>query len=77
MDYNGGRTADTIVQWISKRTGPSSVELACEDVEKKAADNKLNFVHTGCQECDHFKAFMEASKDPSVSELYNFFHIKD
>merc|ERR1712066_304410 len=34
MDYMGGRTADTIVSWLEKKTGPPAVALATEDEAK-------------------------------------------
>jgi len=42
MDYGGGRTADTIVSWLEKKTGPPAVTLASEDEAKKfVEDNKV------------------------------------
>jgi protein disulfide-isomerase A1 len=42
MDYMGGRTADTIVSWLEKKTGPPAVALATEDEAKKfIEDNKV------------------------------------
>jgi protein disulfide-isomerase A1 len=42
IDYEGGRTAPEIVQWLKKRTGPASVEVnSKEDAEKAIADNEL------------------------------------
>jgi len=29
LDYTGGRTKDTIVEWINKKTGPISKEVDC------------------------------------------------
>jgi len=42
LDYTGGRTEDTIVQWINKKTGPASEEVDCAKMEEKAAEGKLN-----------------------------------
>ena len=45
VEYNGGRTADTIVAWVEKKTGPPAVTL--EDVEaakKFIEDNKVAIV---------------------------------
>jgi protein disulfide-isomerase A1 len=42
VEYTGGRTADTIVAWVEKKTGPPAVTL--EDVEaakKFVEDNKV------------------------------------
>ena len=35
MDYTGGRTKDTIVEWINKKTGPVSAEVDCAGMESK------------------------------------------
>jgi len=40
MEYDGGRTEPTIISWIKKKTGPSSVELkSVEETEKLVKDN--------------------------------------
>jgi len=45
MEYGGGRTADTIVAWLEKKTGPPAVTLATEDEAKKfIEDNKVAVV---------------------------------
>jgi len=42
MDYGGGRTADTIVSWLEKKTGPPAITLASQDEAKKfMGDNKV------------------------------------
>jgi len=42
MEYGGGRTADTIVSWLEKKTGPPATTLATEDEAKKfIEDNKV------------------------------------
>jgi len=73
QEYTGGRTADTIFQWIMKKSGPSFSEVTCEELKTKA-DGKLNLVFFG----DHgedFDTFVGASNNPSISENYNFFHV--
>ena len=40
--FSGGRTADTIITWLKKKTGPAYQTLAsAEDLEKFKADNKV------------------------------------
>merc|ERR1712020_685293 len=39
MEYGGGRTADTIVSWVEKKTGPPAATLATEDEAKKSMDD--------------------------------------
>jgi len=34
-EYNGGRTADTIINWLEKKTGPPAVTVADVDAAKK------------------------------------------
>merc|ERR1711915_990607 len=40
MEYGGGRTADTIVSWVEKKTGPPAKTLAFVEDAKAYADGK-------------------------------------
>lgn len=41
-EFNGGRTADEIVNWILKRSGPPSIKLESKDeLEAKKTSDKL------------------------------------
>lgn len=41
-DYNGGRTAEEIVQWLKKKSGPPAVTLATsEELKKFQEDNEV------------------------------------
>ena len=77
LDYTGGRTEDTIIQWINKKTGPASEEVNCEAMETKTAEGKLNLSYFGDLAGDLYDAFMGAAKDPAISENFNFFHTTD
>jgi protein disulfide-isomerase A1 len=63
LDYSGGRTADTIVSWLEKKTGPPAVALATvEEAKAFVADNKLAVVgFFADQESDAAKAFKETA----------------
>jgi protein disulfide-isomerase A1 len=39
LDYSGGRTADEIVQWLKKKSGPAAVALATSDELKKLQES--------------------------------------
>lgn len=46
QDYTGGRTTDTIVQWINKKSGPASLEVSCDGLVDKVSSG-LNMVYFG------------------------------
>jgi len=69
-EYAGGRTEDTIVQWIMKKTGPAFENIKCDEVEKKVADSKLNLVYYGEQEGSMFEAFNAAAQ---AMDAYTFY----
>ena len=59
MEYNGGRTADTIITWVEKKTGPPAVTLDSVDAAKKfIEDNEIAVVgFFADMESDAAKAF--------------------
>lgn len=70
-EYTGGRTTNTIVSWISKRTGPPSTELLCDDILDTVNQNKLSLVFFGDFQGDLYKLFQQIAMD---NEYYNFYH---
>merc|ERR1712212_36367 len=63
MEYSGGRTADTIVSWLEKKTGPPALALADVEAAKKfVADNKVAVVgFFKDQTTEAAKAFLEVA----------------
>ena len=60
----GGRTADEIITWLDKKTGPPAKELKTADEVKEFVDKK-NVVVVGFykdKESDAAKAFIEAAQ---------------
>ena len=65
-DYGGGRTADSIVQWLVKREQPAVSILATEeDVKKFAAKNKVALVGYLSEDAQiaTLTAFAEANRE--------------
>merc|ERR1712214_210918 len=63
MEYGGGRTAETIVSWVEKKTGPPAKALAGADDAKAFVDGKTVAVF-GCfkdETTDGAKAFLSAA----------------
>merc|ERR1711978_874614 len=63
MEYGGGRTADTIVNWVEKKTGPPAKALANAEEAKAFIDGKTVAVF-GCfkdEATDGAKAFLSAA----------------
>jgi len=63
VEYSGGRTADTIVTWLEKKTGPPALELADAEAAKKfVADNKVAVIgFFKDQTTAEAKAFLEVA----------------
>jgi protein disulfide-isomerase A1 len=63
IDYNGGRTADTIISWLNKKLGPAATTLTDEEAVKNLVDSK-DVVVIGFftdPESDEAKAFTTAA----------------
>jgi len=43
-EYTGGRTTDTIVSWVLKKSGPPSAEITCDALAIKVADAGTKFL---------------------------------
>lgn len=70
MDYTGGRTKDTIIEWINKKTGPISKEVDCAAMQAATAEAKLALSYFGALDGDLYSAFMQSARNPSISEKF-------
>jgi hypothetical protein len=77
LKYNGGRTEDTIVQWIKKKTGPPSEQLTGEALVAKIGAVKKAVAFVGATDSALFAAHVAAAKDPSIAESFEFYHTTD
>lgn len=46
-EYTGGRTKDTIVAWVTKKSGPPSQSTDCDGLAKAVEDNKFVIAYFG------------------------------
>jgi len=71
MDYNGGRTADTIINWVEKKTGPPATTLEAVDAAKEFVDsNEIAIVGFFADaEGEAAKAFLEFA---ATNDEYKF-----
>jgi protein disulfide-isomerase A1 len=76
-EYTGGRTEDTIVSWITKKTGPPSTEVDCATMVTKTSEDKLALSYFGESAGALWDAFFGAAKDPVIGEKYSFYHTAD
>jgi len=76
-DYTGGRTTDTIVEWITKRTGPISEEVDCAGLATKIEEENLLFAFAGEWDGDLFEQFGKAAADPRIFEKFSVVHTSD
>lgn len=73
-EYNGGRTADEIVNWIKKKSGPPSSAVSEEQLTTLKENEKLVIVFYGDEDSDAFKAYQAAA---SVDDKHSFYHSHD
>jgi len=73
VEYTGGRTEDTIINWIVKKTGPPSQEKTCDDLKALAKDMKLGLIYFGAAEGELFTAHESAGKS-DIGEKFAFYH---
>jgi len=65
MEYGGGRTAETIISWVEKKTGPPAAALADAEAVKTFVEGKTVSV-LGCfkdETTDAAKAFLAAASN--------------
>lgn len=64
IEYSGGRTEEEIIQWIKKKSGPSSIEISTQEgLTKLKSDNPVTVVYFA-EEQNHpsFNEFVKVSK---------------
>ena len=49
MDYTGGRTSDTIVSWVLKKSGPPSAQVTCAALKEKVEAQKFVIAYFGAE----------------------------
>lgn len=70
-EYNGGRTADEIVNWIKKKSGPPTSAVSDEELTTLKENEKLVIVFYGDEGSDEFKAFQGAA---TSDDKHSFYH---
>lgn len=75
MEYTGGRTKDAIVNWVLKKSGPPSQEVACDQLAAKIEENKFALVFFG----DEADALFTGAHVPlaNKNDKIAFFNVKD
>lgn len=75
LEYSGGRTKDSIVSWMKKKSGPPSVEVDCDTLKTKLEDAKFSLVFFG----DEADALFTAAHIPlaTKNDKVSFFNVKD
>jgi protein disulfide-isomerase A1 len=65
LEYSGGRTADTIVSWIKKKTGPATTKLSTvADLEKLKADADVVAVLVATEDSKAFESAAQTQEIP-------------
>jgi len=47
LEYTGGRTKDAIVEWVTKKSGPPSLEATCDVLKSKVESSKFVLTYFG------------------------------
>jgi len=69
-DYNGGRTSSDIVQWVQKKSGPPSKELASAADVDAFVEGKAAVVGTfKSRDSAAYKSFIETAKDGDLDDF--------
>jgi protein disulfide-isomerase A1 len=71
VEYTGGRTKDTIISWVNKRSGQASQELLCDEIAPTTSLNKLNLVFFGDFHGSFYNSFTDIAK---FDEKFKFYH---
>ncbi len=62
-EYTGGRTAEAIVNWIKKKTGPAAAVLSAEaDVKKAAEEEVAAYIYVADESGKAYDAFMSVAQ---------------
>ena len=76
--YEGGRTAETIVEYVKRKSSPPSLEAAdCDAMHKYIDENRLALAYFGEFTGELWEAYTSLPKVDSLSMIYDFFHTKD
>jgi protein disulfide-isomerase A1 len=63
IEYGGGRTESEIINWLRKKTQPSTTEVSSADeVEKLRADNDVVVVFFGEKDSADFETYSKVTK---------------
>ena len=76
-DYTGGRTEDTIVNWIKKKTGPPSEQITGDQLAVKKGTVKKAVVYIGPLEGDLYNIHIATAKNPTLADAFEFYHTSD
>jgi len=75
QEYTGGRTKDTIVQWVTKKSGPPSSKVDCDTLKTKAKDAKFILAYFGAEDTPLFTDVHVAFAN--TEDKVQFFHVAD